>query len=343
MVTPPRPTRRPNGGGNRPFSRGHLYRILGNAVYAGKIVHKGEVFPGNHPAIVDPALWQAVQERLAANRQGVRKNVNVQQPSLLAGLVFAGDGTRLTATHTQKQARRYRYYVTPPAADGTGSSESPLRVPAQELEELVVSSAIGWLRDASQIVSHLGNMDARAMQSALRDARILADQIEAAPDECLPRLIERVVLLPDKITLAIRLEAIGIAQAAEEAAPARATLEIPAKLKRSGTAVRLIVPGPGGEVRRSADPKLVALLAKAQDWLGRLTSGTSTSITAIAQDAGVGPWYVTRVMYLGVLAPDIVQRIVRGDYPAAITADSLMRMTPLPCDWQSQRSLLGLD
>lgn len=64
----------------------------------------------------------------------------------------------------------------------------------------------------------------------------------------------------------------------------------------------------------------VALLAKAQDWLGRLTSGRSTSITAIAREAAVGPWYATRVMYLVLLAPDIVQRIMRGEHPAAITA-----------------------
>jgi len=77
-----------------------------------------------------------------------------------------------------------------------------------------------------------------------------------------------------------------------------------------------------------------------QDWLGRLTSGRSTSIAAIAAEAGVGAWYVTRVMYLALLAPDIVQRIVRGEHPPAITSDRLIRMTPLPCDWTAQRSLL---
>ena len=106
-------------------------------------------------------------------------------------------------------------------------------------------------------------------------------------------------------------------------------------------AVRLIVHGPRGETRRSPDAKLVGLLAKAQDWLGRLTSGRSTSIAAIAAEAGVGPWYVTRVMYLALLAPDIVQRIVRGEHPPAITSDRLIRLTPLPCDWTAQRSLLG--
>ena len=55
----------------------------------------------------------------------------------------------------------------------------------------------------------------------------------------------------------------------------------------------------------------------------------------------MGPGYVTRVMHLGLLAPDIVQRIVRGEHPPAITSDSLIRMKPLPCDWTEQRALLG--
>jgi DNA invertase Pin-like site-specific DNA recombinase len=50
--------------GNRPFSRGHLYKILSNPVYAGKIAHKGEVYAGLHQAIIDQSTWDAVQTQL---------------------------------------------------------------------------------------------------------------------------------------------------------------------------------------------------------------------------------------------------------------------------------------
>ena len=66
-VTPLRKTRRADAAGGCLFSRGHLYRILANRVYLGQIVHKGAVFAGQHPAIVDLDIWQAVQERLGAN------------------------------------------------------------------------------------------------------------------------------------------------------------------------------------------------------------------------------------------------------------------------------------
>jgi site-specific DNA recombinase len=49
--------------GGRPFHRGNLYRMLANPIYIGQIGHKGVTYPGQHPAIIDAALWQAVQER----------------------------------------------------------------------------------------------------------------------------------------------------------------------------------------------------------------------------------------------------------------------------------------
>ena len=83
-------------------------------------------------------------------------------------------------------------------------------------------------------------------------------------------------------------------------------------------------------------------MAKAHDWLIRLTSGHCDSVQAIAQQEKVTSSYVTRVAYLGCLAPDIVERITAGRHPEDLTADRLIRMVPLPLDWQEQRGLLGM-
>ena len=56
--------------GGTPFSRGALYLLLQNRLYRGEIAHKGNVYPGQHQAIVDAELWQIVQDRLAAARCG---------------------------------------------------------------------------------------------------------------------------------------------------------------------------------------------------------------------------------------------------------------------------------
>jgi hypothetical protein len=52
---------------------------------------------------------------------------------------------------------------------------------------------------------------------------------------------------------------------------------------------------------------------------------------------------VTRVTHLALLAPDIVQSIVRGEHPPSLNADRLIRQVPLPMVWNEQRALLGFE
>lgn len=73
-----------------------------------------------------------------------------------------------------------------------------------------------------------------------------------------------------------------------------------------------------------------------------MTSPASDGVQAIADKAGVGSTYVTRLMYLAMLAPDIIQTIAHGKQPADLTAEKLYRMVPLPSDWGEQRRLLGM-
>jgi hypothetical protein len=119
-------------------------------------------------------------------------------------------------------------------------------------------------------------------------------------------------------------------------------IEVAMRMKRCGQAVRLIVGTSDARRNRPPDPKLIALLARAHDWFGRLSSGQAGHVSAIAAESGFSASYVTRVMYLAFLAPDIVQRIVKGDQPPDLGTDLLMQSVPLPLSWAEQRSALGL-
>ena len=84
----------PNGraiGGNT-ISRGNLYVMLQNQAYIGMAVHKGTPYPGLHKPIIERELWDAVQAILAENRVDVRRNPKAWNPSLLAGILFDGQG-----------------------------------------------------------------------------------------------------------------------------------------------------------------------------------------------------------------------------------------------------------
>jgi site-specific DNA recombinase len=82
----------PYGGQN--LSRGALYLMLHNRIYRGEITHKGNAYPGEHPAIVDKPLWDQVQAILAENRVNRATRSDAKHPSLLVGLVFDENGER---------------------------------------------------------------------------------------------------------------------------------------------------------------------------------------------------------------------------------------------------------
>src|SRR6195256_430590 len=125
--------------GGKPLARGALYLMLQNRIYRGEIVHKDQTYPGEHEAIIDPALWDAVQARLAENAVERGTGTRVKNPSLLAGLLFDDEGHRMTPTHAVKKGRRYRYYVSRPLIIGARADAAGLRVPATEIEEIVTN------------------------------------------------------------------------------------------------------------------------------------------------------------------------------------------------------------
>ncbi len=127
-------------GGGR-FNRGALFYLLRNRTYLGMIVHRTKVYPGMHPAIVEPELFEAVQSQLAANRQqrAVRRDRVARAP--LTGRIFDVDGQPMSPSFSYGRRRNlYRYYVSAPLLQGRRRREddpSIRRVPAPALEAML--------------------------------------------------------------------------------------------------------------------------------------------------------------------------------------------------------------
>ena len=194
--------------GRKPFSRGALYQMLQNRTYLGKIVHKGQFHRGEHTPIIDQPLWDAVQEQLAGNTARRQCGRRTRQPSLLAGMMFDGDGNRMTPSHAGKNGAHYRYYVSGSliTKDRTETSGG-LRIPAVEIEHLVSSRLHGWLLDPGSIYkSTWGRLtDASTQQRLVARA---ADIGRHWPELPVPRkravltaLIERIEVRFDQIDI----------------------------------------------------------------------------------------------------------------------------------------------
>src|SRR5687768_2429991 len=144
--------------GGVPLSRGALYLILRNRLYRGEIAHRGEVHRGNHLPIIDEDLWSKVQDRLAGQsrrKRGAGSGPS-HTPALLADRAFDAEGNRLTPTYAIKGDRRYRYYVSAPLVRGENSANG-IRVPASDLERLVIDAITNHLPDQAWVAQELGS------------------------------------------------------------------------------------------------------------------------------------------------------------------------------------------
>ena len=117
------------------------------------------------------------------------------------------------------------------------------------------------------------------------------------------------------------------------------TVSIPARLKRTGKEMRIIVDD--GSEPAIPDTGLGRLLVRANAIRDQLLADRSLTFEDIAKSEGVVPSYATRLFRLTLLAPDIVSAILSGRHPSELTARRLMDDTRLPLDWNEQRQRLG--
>jgi hypothetical protein len=328
--------------------------MLQNRIYLGEIVHKEQHYPGEHRPIIDRALWDKAQALLANNAVDRKLGTASKSPSLLAGLIFDGEGHRMSPSHAVKAGKRYRYYLSRPLiTEGRTSRSIGSRIPAVEIEQLVADRIRGFLSDPSSVFDavrlHIGDPAEQKRLVARADelASAWAELLPARLREIVRALITRIDVKVDAIEL--RIASSRVATILNEIAPTEPlsadagepiTVHIPVHLKRAGLGTKMIVPGSNSALAKP-DGGMIKLLVKAHRLHQKMLASKRSGIGAIAQDEGLTGSYFTRLLRLAWLAPDITQAILEGRHPPALTAIKLLRGEALPPDWDAQRSALG--
>ena len=337
--------------GGTKFSRGILYLILQNRLYRGEVPHKGNVYPGQHDAIVDADLWQIVQEKLAANRRASSLAIGAKAPSLLTGLIFDGDGNRMTPTHANKRGRRYGYYISASLPDrGTGKSKT-MRVPAGEIDGLVLDRLHTLISSQQEIAEALNPLDLTAKQLDLvlkRAVELDRYWLAMAPDDVrvlARQIFGRITLSADRIEIAIGTgtlaRVLGAAVSLDEETEQTIVLSIAAQLRRVGRGKRMVI---GEQCSAEINLNLVRLMQEAIAARTELLADTTESINVITARLGKSKGRMTSLMRLSYLAPQIVDMILAGQQPMALSAKHLLQLSRnLPHDWARQREFLGFD
>jgi len=122
------------------FTKGPLAYLLKNRMYLGEINHGPMSYPGEHPAIVDKAIFDRAQKILARNA-AARGYSQSRSLALLVGRLYDDQGHRMTPSFAVKRGVRYRYYVSRTVMEGRSDlAGSMARVPAVDIEGAVVEA-----------------------------------------------------------------------------------------------------------------------------------------------------------------------------------------------------------
>jgi hypothetical protein len=297
------------------FTRGPLAHLLRNRFYIGEVAFKGEILPGEQPAIIDRYLFDAVQAKL--NEQRTHHTImRGQSESLLIGRIYDDRGNRMTPSHVRKGGIKYRYYLSSPLLHGQpGRSGLMCRVPAADVEALVASAVRKHIDictdgdDRDLIRSHVARVNLQVDQMAieLKAAKASGNLRNTVDND---RLVLRI---PWKKT------------------PMKRRREIILPVSASADELR--------PIRAETRATLVAAIARGRRWLDEIVAGTVTSVEQIAARDKCSIRQVNMTISLAFLAPELVKAAVEGRLPRGI---GVTRLRDAPAEWSRQYGMLGL-
>ncbi len=300
------------------FSTASLANLLHNRFYIGEVDYKGEILKGPQEPILDRALFDQVQEKLAAQRIK-RAKTNAKGNSLLTGRIFDDRGNGMTPTYAVKNGVHYRYYISTPLLHGKSEIAGTVaRVPAADVEDTIVKA----LRERLEIKEP-------------EDDRTL-----------LQTYVERVEIQTNRLVVTLKPEATKPPSAAKNGKGKSAATIIHIPWTKPPTKRGRDIVLPAGVARDETRPikaarraKLIASIAKGRRWLDELVSGQTKNPEEIAERERCSVRKVNMTISLAFLAPDLIKAAVDGTLPRGIT---LSRLYEPPSNWREQFRTFGL-
>jgi DNA invertase Pin-like site-specific DNA recombinase len=276
--------------GGASFGRGALYHLLRNRIYRGEVLHKGIAYPGEHEAIVNEELWNAVQARLSGNLTR-RRQSRLETGVLLGGLIFDDRGNRMSPTYTVRRGNRYRYYISQAQLRG-GEAGSRARIGADEVERLVVGDLCGRQTRDPQAADMVTGVWSAEMRELVRST------------------IDRVVIHHDEVEITLK-DTNGAGASIDGDSHSNTTVRLALPLGRPRERKKILIPGNSGMQPRRIDQALILALARARSWMRKLRQGEFVDTSEIAQRFRLSNAHVRRLLRFGTLS-DGTESFVSG-------------------------------
>src|SRR5207302_2088148 len=129
--------------------------------------------------------------------------------------------------------------------------------------------------------------------------------------------------------------------ASEAASDSAVELTAATAFARRGAETKLVLPGLAPQKHSSrCDPALVKAIARGRAWFEELATGRARSLQELARRDGITRRYIRRLVGLAFLSPQLVEAILQGRQPVALTATRLTELD-LPLGWIEQHQLFA--
>ncbi len=308
--------------------------MLSNKVYIGKIIHKDNVYDGEHVGIIDDITFERVQKLLYENKVDKICGTKCSSNSLLSGLLFDDNGNRMSPTHSNSHKRRYRYYVSQALKNYKKSQAGSVsKIPAGEIEKFLILTTKEFLQNKKQMQKVLSLYDVTKQIELIKIAKAIEDYTN-------PKLIRSVVskvIVSDK-TVEVIFNANAIREILEilhqgdkitlippnkEIEPITITKQI--KISQPSKSGNILILNAKENDTPDPNPYLVNALVKSYYYHRQIQSGRTIEDLQNEENLKDSK-YIRNILNLKYLSPELTEQILNGTQSEDLSLQKLINL-----------------
>lgn len=330
---------------DKAFSKGHLYKILSNKTYIGKITHKDNVYEGLHKSIIDYAVFDKVQKLLADNRINQKNSDIIKNPSLLARKLYDDKNNYMSPSHSNTRNRKYRYYVSQAIIQHRRNEAGSIsKIPAEEIEKIVTKEINAFVLDSNNIQPLIQDCNIHKQKELLA---LIEPKIDS---RFIRTLLSKVIIYKHKVEIIIcknqllkTLEAIynntDLPEEIKHETKTPIVLTKDIKITATSNNGSVLILTDSDTQQPEINPILVKVIAKSYWWNKQILSGEAKNGIEIQKRENLKSYaYVANILDLRFLAPSIVESVLNGTQSRNLTIKDLFKIKTL--NWVRQRKEL---
>lgn len=316
---------------DKEFFKGQLYHILSNRIYTGKIVHKDNIYDGEHVGIIDEITFERVQKLLYENKIDKICGTKCSSNSLLAGLIFDDKNNKMTPSHSTSHNRRYRYYVSQAIIKFKKSQAGSVsKIPAGEIEKFVILTTEEFLKNKNQMQKVLSNYDVSRQIELLKTAKNIDDYTDT---KLIRSVISKVIVSNKTVEIIYNAKSVRVVLESlyqgntitliQDKAIEPVTITKQIKLSQPSKKGTILVLNTEGNNNPEPNPYLVNALVKSYYYHKQLQNGKTISDLQNEENFKDSK-YIRNLLNLKYISPSLTEQILNGTQPTDMSLQKLI-------------------